>query len=83
MTFAKKLAADLALIATFFAFIGGAFLFCWLMIQANFGILEIAEFDIGPNGMTSQTFCTYMFATLSVSCMACAFGVMKMMDSRL
>ena len=65
----------------FFGFIAGAFFFCWLCVQADFGILDIAEFK-SDSFLSAQEFCTYLFAWMSLSCMAAAFGTLKIIESR-
>lgn len=77
----RNLFIALGYIVSFFTFIGGAMLNAWLLVQAEYGLLPITEFQ-SDLPISSQQFAIWMFFTLALCCMACAFGVLKMLDRR-
>jgi hypothetical protein len=77
----KNFAIASAYFAAFFGSLGCAALCLWLTVAAEFGALEIAEFEPAL-GIDSRLFITIMFATLSISFVALAGGVIAMLGRR-
>ena len=77
----RNLFTALAYIAFFFGGIAGALFFTWLLVEFQYGAIEVAEFQSGIP-MTSQTFMTYMCLTMAASCMMMSFMTLRMLDRR-
>jgi uncharacterized membrane protein HdeD (DUF308 family) len=77
----KNASTALAYILGFFGSIAGVFFNTYMLVNAEFDMLPIAEFP-ADSLVTSHQFMVATFSTLTISCMFMAWGVLRMLDRR-